>query len=181
LGGTGTSGCAFATTPTQADIGQALQQTQGLLSGKSVESLLALSEMAAADKKAAMVMLSIAVTAAYQSAPNLLPLLIFAQVDLSLQYGNDPKSTYGYIMYGLMQVVMLRDIETGYQFGQLGMNLLQRFNHSKICCQNGIWLQCPSQIFERTRQRYPEWIAASLHLGTRNGGSGAGGAEPDVP
>jgi predicted ATPase/signal transduction histidine kinase/GAF domain-containing protein len=121
--------------PSEADIGQALQHTQELLSGKSVESLLTLSEMSAADKKAAMVMLSIAVTAAYQSAPNLLPLLIFAQVDLSLKYGNDPKSTYGYIMYGLMQVVMLGDIETGCQFGRLGMNLLQRFPHSKIAAK----------------------------------------------
>jgi hypothetical protein len=38
-------------------------------------------------------------------------------------------------MYGLMQVVMLGDIETGYQFGQLGMNLLQRFHHSKIAAK----------------------------------------------
>jgi predicted ATPase/GAF domain-containing protein len=118
--------------PTQADIGQALQHTQELLSGKSVESLLALSEMSATDKKAALVILSTVLTAAYQAAPDLLPLLVFAQIDLSLKYGNAPESTYGYIMYGLMQVVMLGDIETGYQFGQLGMNLLERFHHSKI-------------------------------------------------
>jgi hypothetical protein len=38
-------------------------------------------------------------------------------------------------MYGLMQVVMLGDIETGCQFGRLGMNLLQRFPHSKIAAK----------------------------------------------
>jgi predicted ATPase len=77
--------------PTQADIGQALQHTQKLLSDKSIESLLELPEMSAADKKAAMVMLSLAVTAAYQSAPNLLPLLIFAQIDLSSTIWQCPK------------------------------------------------------------------------------------------
>lgn len=118
--------------PTQADIGQALQRTQELLGSRSIESLQTLPIMTTAEPKAAMVILSSIITAAYQAAPDLLPLLTFTQINLSVQYGNAPESTYGYVMYGLMQVVMVKDIDTGYRFGQLGMNLLQHFHNSKI-------------------------------------------------
>jgi len=118
--------------PTQADIGQSLQHTQALLDGRLIESLLELPEMTAPDKKAAMVILSSINSASYIAAPDLLPLIVFAQVDLSVQYGNAPESTYGYVNYGLILVATLGNIDAGYRFGQLGMNLLQRLHAPKL-------------------------------------------------
>ncbi|MEH1900872.1 MAG: ATP-binding sensor histidine kinase [Nostoc sp.] len=111
--------------PTPADIKQALQNTQIQLSNRSMESLLHLPQMTAPDKKAAIMILSTIMSPAYQAAPNLMPLVVFAQFDLSLQYGNAPESIHAYGLYGLMLIAILGDIETGYCFGQLEINLLQ--------------------------------------------------------
>ncbi len=125
-------GVSLSEQPTQTMIGQAFQHIQTLLRGRDIQSLLELPEMTAPDKKAAMVILSSIMSAAYQVAPHLLPLLIFAQVNLSVQYGNAPESTYGYVKYGLILVATVGDIDAGYCFGQLGMNLLQRIGASKL-------------------------------------------------
>jgi PAS domain S-box-containing protein len=118
--------------PTPADIGQALKHTQTLLNDRSIESLLELPQMTAPDKKAAMVILSSVLSAAFQAAPGLLPLINLAHVDLSVQYGNAPESTHGYVMYGLTLLVVLEDIDAGYRFGQLGMNLLQHIHAPEL-------------------------------------------------
>jgi len=88
--------------------------------------------MTAADKKAAMVISSSIMSTAYQAAPDLLPLIIFAQVNLSVQYGNAPESTYSYVVYGFMLVMIQKDIDAGFSFGQLGVNLLQRLHSPRL-------------------------------------------------
>ncbi|MBN3922611.1 AAA family ATPase [Nostoc sp. NMS4] len=121
--------------PTQIEINQALQHTQTLLGSRSIESLLDLPEMTALEQKAAMTIISNIMSVAYQVAPNVLPLLTFIQVDLSVQYGNATESTYSYVQYGVMLVAMLNDIDAGYRFGQLGINLLQRINAPKLAAK----------------------------------------------
>ncbi|MEH2249023.1 trifunctional serine/threonine-protein kinase/ATP-binding protein/sensor histidine kinase [Nostoc sp.] len=128
--------------PTQTDIEQALRHTQTLLNGRSIESLLELPQMTAPDKKAAMVILSSIISAAYQAAPDLLPLVIFAEFDLSVEYGNAPESTHGYVMYGLTLVAILGDIDAGYRFGQLGVNLLQRIHAPKLTAKTIFAFNC---------------------------------------
>ncbi|MEH2411522.1 trifunctional serine/threonine-protein kinase/ATP-binding protein/sensor histidine kinase [Nostoc sp.] len=128
--------------PTQTDIKQALRHTQTLLNGRSIESLLKLPQMTAPDKKAAMVILSSIISAAYQAAPDLLPLVIFAEFDLSVEYGNAPESTHGYVMYGLTLVAILGDIDAGYRFGQLGVNLLQRIHAPKLTAKTIFAFNC---------------------------------------
>ena len=128
-------GVSLPAQPTPADVKQALQQTQALLGDRSVESLLELPAMTAPDKQAAMVILASIGSAAYQAAPDLFPLIVFAQVNLSVQYGNAPKSTFGYVQYGLMRIALLKDIDAGYRFGQLGLNLLQRLNASQVAAK----------------------------------------------
>jgi PAS domain S-box-containing protein len=125
-------GVSLPEQPTPAQVDQSLQHTQTLLENRAIESLLELPKMTAPEQQAAMVILSSITSAAYQSAPKLLPLAICAQINLSIQYGNAPESTYGYVMYGLMQIVALRDIEAGYRFGQLGIKLLDRLHTSNL-------------------------------------------------
>ena len=128
-------GVSLPEKPTQVQIAQALRQTQELLGDRPIESLLDLPEMTAPDKKAAMVILSSIMSAAYQVAPNLFPFAIFAQIALSVQYGNAPESAFGYVKYGLILATTLQDIDTGYRFGQLGINLLERIDTSKIAAK----------------------------------------------
>jgi PAS domain S-box-containing protein len=155
--------------PTPADIEQALRHTQTLLNGRSIESLLELPQIAAPEKKAAMVMLSSIISAAYQAAPDLLPLVIFTEFHLSVEYGNAPESTHGYVMYGLTLVATLGDIDAGYRFGQLGMNLMQRIHAPKLTAKTIFAFNCFLRHWQEpaksTLEGYLQAYASGLESG----------------
>ncbi|QLE50356.1 GAF domain-containing protein [Nostoc sp. C057] len=155
--------------PTSADIEQALRHTQTLLNDRSIESLLELPQIAAPEKKAAMVILSSIISAAYQAAPELLPLVIFAEFDLSVEYGNAPESTHGYVMYGLTLVATLGDIDAGYRFGQLGMNLMQRIHAPKLTAKTIFAFNCFLRHWQEpakyTLEGYLQAYASGLESG----------------
>ncbi|MDZ7967512.1 MAG: AAA family ATPase [Nostoc sp. DedSLP03] len=155
--------------PTPADIEQALKHTQTLLNDRSIESLLELPQMAAPEKKAAMVILSSIISAAYQAAPDLLPLVIFAEFDLSVKYGNAPESTHGYVMYGLILVAILGDIDAGYRFGQLGANLLQRIHTPKLTAKTIFAFNCFLRHWQEpakyTLEGYLQSYSSGLEIG----------------
>ncbi|MEH1858633.1 MAG: AAA family ATPase [Nostoc sp.] len=154
---------------TPADIEQALRHTQTLLNGRSIESLLELPQMTAPEKKAAMVILSSIISAAYQAAPELLPLVIFAEFDLSVEYGNAPESTHGYVMYGLTLVAILGDIDAGYRFGQLGVNLLQRIHAPKLTTKTIFAFNCFLRHWQEpakyTLEGYLQAYSTGLEIG----------------
>ncbi|MEH1990207.1 trifunctional serine/threonine-protein kinase/ATP-binding protein/sensor histidine kinase [Nostoc sp.] len=154
---------------TPADIQQALRHTQTLLNGRSIESLLELPQIAAPDKKAAMVILSSIISAAYQAAPDLLPLVIFAEFDLSVEYGNAPESTHSYVMYGLTLAAILGDIDAGYRFGQLGMNLMQRIHAPKLTAKTIFAFNCFLRHWQEpakyTLEGYLQAYSSGLEIG----------------
>ncbi len=102
------------------------------LTDQRIEALSELPKMSNPDKKAAMRILNSAIAPAYQSAPLLLPLLVFEEVKLSLDYGNTDESTYAYACYGLILCGIVGDIETGHQFGQLALTVLAQFENQKL-------------------------------------------------
>ncbi|MEH2176683.1 trifunctional serine/threonine-protein kinase/ATP-binding protein/sensor histidine kinase [Nostoc sp.] len=114
--------------PTPEDISRGLQETQLALEGKAIEDLLELKVMTEPDKLAAMNILTNIAAAAYLVIPELYPLILFKQIILSLKYGNTANSLYGYSCYGLILYTFLGDVESGYQFGQLTLRLLDKLN-----------------------------------------------------
>ncbi len=112
--------------PTQEDIGLASQEMQVSLSDKPIRSLIELPIMTNTHKiLAARVMMAVS-PAAFQMSPGLMILLVLKQVDLSLEYGNGSESAFSYVCYGFILCGVVGDIESGYQFGQLGLDLLKR-------------------------------------------------------
>ncbi|MDF5723825.1 MAG: AAA family ATPase [Rhizonema sp. PD37] len=111
---------------TPADIEQGLQQTQMAMQKHSISNLLDLKVITDPIKLAVMRILAQMVSPAYQAAPLLMPLLIFKQISLCLLHGNCATSTISYSDYGLL-LCASGDIDTGYQFGQLALNILERF------------------------------------------------------
>ncbi|MEH1806908.1 trifunctional serine/threonine-protein kinase/ATP-binding protein/sensor histidine kinase [Nostoc sp.] len=118
-------GIEFPQQPTPADIGQAAQATMQLWEGRSSLDLLNLSTMSDAHRLAAMSIMSKMVPAAYLARPVLMPLLILKQVEFSIKYGNCPVSVYAYADYGIILCGVLGNLEAGYEFGQLALNLLE--------------------------------------------------------
>jgi predicted ATPase/signal transduction histidine kinase len=121
-------GVEFPEQPCQDDFMRGLQETQLALEGKSIEELYHLPPMTAANQQAAIRILSSISSAAYQALPMLLPLIVFKQVQLSVNDGNVPESVVAYSSYGLIFTGVVGNIEAGYQFGQLALNLLEKLN-----------------------------------------------------
>ena len=110
--------------PNKFNVLLGLINTKLTLAGKRIEDLIDLPLMKDPYKLAAMHILSIINSAAYVAVPDLLPLIVCKQIDLSLKYGNCSLSTFAYAFYGLILCGNLKDINSGYKFGQVALGLL---------------------------------------------------------
>jgi predicted ATPase/signal transduction histidine kinase/FixJ family two-component response regulator/tRNA A-37 threonylcarbamoyl transferase component Bud32 len=122
----------FPETVNPSDIEQALVETASILDGKEPSDLLYLSEMSNPDKLAALRLLSSLSIAAYLGAPELIPLVVCKQVNLCIQYGNASVSPHTYSLYGFLLCGVVGDIERGYQFGQLALDLVAKLNAKEV-------------------------------------------------
>ena len=125
-------GISLPRQPKKWQIVLGLLQTKLTIGRKRIESLQELPEMTQPDKLAAMRILASVNSTAYLVAPELLPLLIFKQINLSIKYGNTAFSAYAYAGYGLILCGVLGDIDRGYQFGNLALTLLERFQIKEL-------------------------------------------------
>ncbi|MGK7873169.1 MAG: AAA family ATPase [Xenococcaceae cyanobacterium] len=128
-------GVNFPAVPNKLNILLELVKTKLALAGKKIEQLKNLPIIVNPYKKAAMSILSMIDSPCYIAATNLLPLVIFKKVNLSVKYGNSSTSAFAYAAYGVILCGLLGDIETGYQFGQLALSLLSRFDAQAIKCK----------------------------------------------
>ncbi|MEH1939785.1 MAG: AAA family ATPase [Nostoc sp.] len=122
-------GISFPETPSKSDIQLELNTIISHFDNKPIQDLIQLPEMAKPEKLAAMQILSRITLAAHHAAPDLVSLLVFKQVNLSIQYGNMFVSPFAYANLGLSLCGMVGNIEAGYEFGQLALRLLP---HLKI-------------------------------------------------
>ncbi|MBC1220544.1 AAA family ATPase [Nostoc sp. UCD121] len=117
-------GVEFPEHPSQSDIQLAMAELTSNLNGRCFEDLIELPQMIEAQVLAVMRILSSAIPAVYQVAPELLPLLVIKQIQFSLKHGNTPLSAYAYVSYGMILSGVVGDIESGYKIGKLALNLL---------------------------------------------------------
>ncbi|NJN76611.1 MAG: hypothetical protein HC796_11050, partial [Synechococcaceae cyanobacterium RL_1_2] len=117
---------AIIAQPTQGQITAAIAQTTTTLKEQQDDHLLSATPMADQRVLAAIDILSTVASAAYISRPDLYPLIILKQVDLSVAYGYTPSTPYVYATYGLILCASETDIEFGNEMGQLALNLLDQ-------------------------------------------------------
>ncbi len=125
-------GVSLPKQPNKIDILLNLLETKLALLGKRIEDLIDLPEMSDKIALAIMRILSALIAAAYFATPNLLAIIIFKGVNLSIKYGNTDLSAMTYACYGLILCGRLGNIRTGSGFGNLALELLDRFNAQKI-------------------------------------------------
>lgn len=125
-------GIIFPESPTEAEIQRAFADTKTQWCDRPIHQLIELPEMSDLEKKAALRILDSVVSPAYIAMPQFLPLIVCEQVKLLIENGNAPSSAFAYGTYGLILCVIVGDIESGYQFGQLASALLSKFNAKEI-------------------------------------------------
>ncbi|MEG3895233.1 MULTISPECIES: AAA family ATPase [unclassified Microcoleus] len=121
-------GIQLPKSPNMAQVLLGLAKTKLILAGKKTTDLLNLPIMSSPEKLAAMRILTMALSGAFLSGSKLLPLLMFQQVNLSVRFGNALLSAAAYSSYGIILCGVLGDINQGYKFGQLALQLLDQFN-----------------------------------------------------
>ncbi len=114
--------------PTEAYIGEKMAEIVQNLQGKSIEELIELPAMTDGYRLGAMQILSSLWPAAYIGSPGMLPPMVFEMVNLSLKYGNSPMSAVGYSIHGLMLCGVFGDLNSGYQFGEVALKLVDQLN-----------------------------------------------------
>ncbi len=125
-------GVSIPQKPSPIDIQRGLEETHSIWSGKRIEDLSQLPVMSDPQKLAAMKILGNLIFCAYQAAPDLLPLIVSQQVNLSVKHGNTAGSAFAYSCYGLILCGVVGDIEIGYKFGKLALQILSQFQAKEI-------------------------------------------------
>ena len=125
-------GVNLTLNPEFSDVEKALVAAGQDLSSHQPMSLTNLPEMRDPHLLAAMRILNQVLSAAYQSSPLLFPIIVSKMLHLSIKHGNCAGSTFAYASYGLVLCGVVGDIETGYQFGQLSMKLLEQLNNEEF-------------------------------------------------
>ncbi|KAF3890786.1 AAA family ATPase [Tolypothrix bouteillei VB521301] len=148
--------------PKKSDLEQAQLELTVNLKEKSIEDLIHLPEMTDVTLLAVLRILSLIITYSYHAVPELLPLILLKQVNLSLQYGNAPLSAFAYLCYGLILGGIMEDIEQGYQYGKLALNLWAKFNAKEVKAKViqtfygmiGHWKNHPRQVLSPLLEAY---------------------------
>jgi predicted ATPase/signal transduction histidine kinase/CheY-like chemotaxis protein/tRNA A-37 threonylcarbamoyl transferase component Bud32 len=98
------------------------------LFGRKIEDFVDLPDMQNPEKKAAMKILSSIISATYLSVPNLFPLVLVKGLKLSIKYGYTEDALLIYSFYGVALCGIIGDIDTGYKFGKIALNILEKLN-----------------------------------------------------
>ncbi len=95
-----------------------------LLRGKDSESLLNLPMMTDPVKLAAMKVMDAVSSSVFPARPDLYPLLVFRRILITLRYGLSSYAISAFSAYGLVLCGGMNQIQKGYRFGKLGVDLL---------------------------------------------------------
>lgn len=121
-------GVNLSPNPSQWDIFLGQLRTKLALAKKPIEELIDLPKMTDSYKLAVMRIIASICTPTYFVAPQLWQMMVFQKIQLSLKYGNAPGSPFGYADYAMVLCGVEGDIDSGYRFARLALNLLPRLN-----------------------------------------------------
>lgn len=122
----------FPESPSWSDVLADFEITKLALAEKKVEDLINLPHMEDVKKLAIINILFRLFHPTYVQMPNLFVLVVFSMIRLSIEYGNAPFSIQSYAAYGLILCGLFADIDTGYQFGQLALGLVNKLKAKEL-------------------------------------------------
>ncbi|MDF0555158.1 trifunctional serine/threonine-protein kinase/ATP-binding protein/sensor histidine kinase [Kamptonema sp. UHCC 0994] len=169
-------GVELPTAPDEAKIAKALQTVASLQGDRGIEELVDLPVMSDAcgglrqrQTQAAMQLLGILFSPILQAMPGLMPILSATMVSLSIQFGNTPGSTVGYAIHSMVLCAFLGEVKSGYSFGRLAINLLDRLNvkelKSKVLLLFAAWVQHHQESLRATMVTMKDGYATGIETG----------------
>ena len=115
-------------TPNMGHVLVGLARAKLALMGKGIEPLVDHKRMTDPRMIAAMRIATSISSTAFVAYPNLFPVLVLKQVELSARYGNATESSFAYALYGTILCGVIGDISSGYRFGKMALQLQDKFH-----------------------------------------------------
>lgn len=125
----------FPKKPSQLTVFPDLIKTFLKLRGKEAKDILALPKTEDPKKIASLRILANIAPSSYWGNPTIFPHIIFRMCQISLKSGVSAPSAFGFATYGVIMIGVLNKIKTGYPFGQIGLQLINRFNAKEWIAQ----------------------------------------------
>lgn len=116
-------GFGITRLPSNLRLAKELVLTRSLLWNKKTDDLAALPIMTHEPALIFMRLTAKCTTSIFSAAPDILPLIIFKQVQLSVRHGNSPYSAVAYAAYGFALSSIMGKLDQGFQFGELAIRL----------------------------------------------------------
>ena len=111
-----------------ADMGKAMQDVQGLMLGRSIESILEAPVAQDPEVRALISLLVGTIPSTFYIKPILFPLVVLESTIQSLRHGNVEDSCIAYCCYG---AIIQEDVDTGYRFSEMSLRLNGKFGDTK--------------------------------------------------
>jgi predicted ATPase/class 3 adenylate cyclase/tRNA A-37 threonylcarbamoyl transferase component Bud32 len=145
-----------------------LMATRLRLMGWSDQALRSLPAMTDPQRLAVMALLERIGTSAYVATPDLSPLITFRILQWSLRYGYAAPTPMAFASYGLVMAGIMGDIKTGYRYGQMAVQMADRFESPMIRCRTQFlvnylvnhWQESLAEIAPRMEDIYQLGLAA---------------------
>ena len=101
--------------------------------------------------------------------PKLLPQIIVTMLNLSVTHGNSAIGAFAYSLYGMLLCATAEDLDLGYRFGTLAMNVLEQYENAEFTCKvNQLFHAFIRNWKERARDRI-EFLARNVQTGLETG------------
>jgi predicted ATPase/signal transduction histidine kinase len=104
-------------------------------SALTVEDLANLPEMTDAAKLAGLQILDAVSSSAFVTNPALYGTISFTKVNLCIKSGNSPQAAIAYADYAMFLCGSTGGIDTGYRYGELALQLLDKFHAKEVRCK----------------------------------------------
>jgi PAS domain S-box-containing protein len=125
-------GVRWSPHPTTEEVQHELELVWQQLGGRSIDALVELPPMRNAESLAIIEVLESCAAPALFTDRLLYCLVVCRMVNLSLQHGNGDGSSFAYILFGMVLGPHFGDYPTGFRFGKLGLELLDRCDQDRI-------------------------------------------------
>jgi PAS domain S-box-containing protein len=162
-------GMRFTKELTLTDIRRSVNQTQSAVGRKTAEELLDLPQMNDPVNLAILRIIKDAAFCAYFTRFELFVQLLLAGINLILRHGNTSLSPFFYCFYGSVLCGVTGDIDSGYKYGQLGLDLLKRLNAREIMCRTvfafNVYIRHFKEHIKETVKPLAEGYQAGLETG----------------
>ena len=118
--------------PGRLSVLKDLLQTRWLLRNKTADYFNRLPEMEDEQKKAAMRIMSEISSASYFAVPNLVPVLVFKMVSMTVKHGLSVKSPFSFAAYGYILSAHLKQTGKGSRMGEVAIQLARKINAEAV-------------------------------------------------